>query len=295
VADLSPGLENALGLTADKECTVDVPTPAGAQMPPAGKPADSALVPLTFDSADFPQDTTRTLVALTVTDKATFSVVNVVGQEDGGQSVLRHAGNKIDVLFSATTVFPIPRDHDQIPSDVADELNKAEPQEVAQPTGPAGSPPQTAADVTAKMFAAAQQFVGHVTSNVPGTDGGNLACAWAVNEVTRLALGRPISSVDGSNGLSTYSIFEALQKHHTRLASAADAQPGTIIIAPTQGANHGHVGIVGAASGGNVLVYSNKSVPGVFAQNFTVASFTNHYTRRGLDVLFYALNRNQFV
>jgi hypothetical protein len=107
VADLSPGLEKALGLTTDKECTVEIPTPAGAQMPPAGAPAAADAVPLAFDSTVFPQDMTRTLVALTVTDKATFWVMNVVNEDNGGQSLLRHADDKTDVLLSNTTVFPV--------------------------------------------------------------------------------------------------------------------------------------------------------------------------------------------
>lgn len=297
IADLSPGLEQTLGLTTDKECTVEIPTPAGAQMPPASAPADADAVPLAFDSTVFPQNMTRTLVALTVTDKATFWVMNIVGKDEGGQSVLRHAGDKTDVLLSDTMVFPI-KPSDQIPSDVADELNKAVAGIDASADGPGANPPQPGDDINAKMFAEAKAFVGHDTSNVPGTDHGNLACAWAVNQVTHLALGKPISAdAHGGNGLGTDGIFAALKAHHTRLNSESDAKPGTIIIAPTVGANHGHVGIVGATTGGvgDTLVYSNKSRPGVFSQNYTIKTFTDHYTKNGLRVLFFALNRDQFV
>jgi len=70
-----------------------------------------------------------------------------------------------------------------------------------------------------------------------------------------------------------------------------------IIIAKTEGENHGHVGIIGATTsgGGGTMVFSNKSVPGVFAQNFTIDSFVRHYTAKGLDVFFFALNRDQFT
>jgi hypothetical protein len=146
------------------------------------------------------------------------------------------------------------------------------------------------------MFEAAKAFVGHSTRNVPGTDHGNLACAWAVNEVTRLALGKPISSVGGKNGLSTIGIFDALKAHHTKLNSANAAQAGTIIIAPTQGSNHGHVGVIGSTTStvNDTQVFSNKSNPGVFARNFTIQSFRSHYTGKGLQVLFFALNADQF-
>jgi hypothetical protein len=118
-----------------------------------------------------------------------------------------------------------------------------------------------------------------------------------VNEVTFLALGKPISTDGGEIGLSTDGIFDALKAHHTKLNSANDARPGTIIIAPTEGANHGHVGIVGSTTGGvnDTLVYSNSSSHKEFAQNYTLGTFTAHYTRNGLNVFFFALNPNQFV
>lgn len=294
VADLSPGLAAALGLQTDQDCIVELAAPAGAQLPPAGAGVATGVNLPAIDATIFPPDMTRHLVVMTTTDDATYWIVNQVGANEGGQSLVKRVGNTNQIVLSDSTVFPV-KASAQIPAIVAAELNKAAPESGAVSGGAPGSPPATDAEVNAKMFATAQAFVGHDTSNVPGTDGGNLACAWAVNEVTRLALGKPISSVGGQNGLSTDGIFDALKAHHTKLASAAAAQPGTIIIAPTEGANHGHVGIVGAAAGGNVLVYSNKSRPGVFAQNFTVASFTNHYTGKGLDVLFYALKRDQFV
>ena len=175
--------------------------------------------------------------------------------------------------------------------------------------GPAGNPPQLGEDVTltledknfdtdinAKMFATAKAFVGTDTSNAPGTDGGNLAAARAVNEVTRRALGKPISTDGGENGLSIDGIFDALQAHHIKLNSASDAKPGTIIIAPTEGANSGHVGIVGSTTGSvnDTLVYSNSSSAKKFVQNYTLGSFTALCTGIGLNVFFFALNLDQF-
>jgi hypothetical protein len=287
VADLSPGLAAALGLVTDKECQVQIPTPAGTQPPPAGAgaPADTNLAAI--DSTIFPQDMTRALAVMTTSNDKTFWVTNQVGQNEGGQTLLRNAKNKTDILLSDTTVFPV-KASDQIPAAVAEELNKAAPE--LGPPGQGGNPPQPDDDINAKEFTTAKAFVGHDTSDVPGTEGGNLACAWAVNEVTRLALGKPISTDGGRNGLSTDGIFDALKAHHTKLNSANDATAGVVIIAPTVGKNHGHVGIVGE----NKQVFSNKSVPGVFAQNFTIQSFTSHYTGKGLQVLFFALKRDQF-
>ena len=234
---------------------------------------------------------------MTASDNTTHWVVNLIGQNDGGQTLMRRVGNnQPELLRSATVILPIEADA-QIPAAVAGELNKAVQQEPEIPSKPAGQAPAAGDDINAKMFANAKAFVGHVTSNVPGTDHGNLACAWAVNEVTRLALGKPISSDQGGNGLSTDGIFDALKAHHTKLNAAADAKPGTIIIAPTQGGNHGHVGIVGAteSSVDNTQIFSNKSVPGVFAQNFSIGSFTSHYQGKGLQVLFFALKLDQFT
>ncbi len=289
VTDLSPGLAAALGLHTDNECRVEIPTPAGAQFPPPGTGVANNVNIAAIDASIFPADMTRKLVVMTTSNKATFWVTNQIGPEEGGQSLLRRVGTATAaILQSDTTVFPV-KATDQIPAAVADELNKAVP-ELMSSGGPGGNPPQPGDDINAKVFVTAKNFVGHVTSDVPGTDGGNLACAWAVNQVTRLALGKPISSDGGKNGLSTIGIFDALKAHHTKLNSASDAVAGTIIISPTKGNNHGHVGVVGE----NKQVFSNKSVPGVFAQNFTVQSFTNRYVGKGLEVLFFALNRNQF-
>jgi hypothetical protein len=65
---------------------------------------------------------------------------------------------------------------------------------------------------------------------------------------------------------------------------------------PTQGANHGHIGIVGATTGGvnDTLVYSNSSGAKRFAQNFTIGTFTNYFVKHHLQVLFFALKPDQF-
>jgi hypothetical protein len=178
-------------------------------------------------------------------------------------------------------------------------LNKAAPELTPASSEPSGDPPKPDDDINAKEFAAAQNFLGHVTSGVPGTSGGALACAWAVNQVTRLALGKPISTFEGGgsgNGLGTDGVFAALSARHTKLNSVNDAKAGTIIIAPSTPKAHGHVGIVGAIAGNvrDTKVLSNRSHPGVFADRFTIGTFTDTYTGMGLQVLFFALNKDQF-
>jgi hypothetical protein len=298
VADLSLGLETALGLSTDKLCHVEIPIPASSQIPPVGLGIAAGLDLTAIESTIFPPNFSRTLAVMTTSNQATYWVTNLVGQDDGGQSLLRHAGDKTDVLLTDTTVFPI-KASDQIPAAVADELNKAAPQFTPAGSGPGGTPPQPGDDVNAKEFSAAHGFLGHDTSTVPGTKNGSLACAWAVNQVTRIALGKPISTAEGGgsgNGLGTDGIFAALSAHHTRLNSASDAKSGTIIIAPSTSKTHGHVGIVGAAAGGvrDTKVLSNRSHPGVFADRFTIGTFTDTYTGMGLQVLFFALNKDQF-
>lgn len=298
VADLSPGLETALGLSTDKLCHVEIPIPAGAQIPPAGAGIATGLDLTAIDSTIFSPNFSRTLVVATTSNQATFWVINLVGQDDGGQSLLRHAGNTTDVLLTDTTIFPI-KASSQIPAAVADELNKAASQFTPAGREPGGGPPQPGDDANAKEFNAAQGFLNHDTSTVPGTKGGTLACAWAVNQVTRIALGKPISTFEGGgsgNGLGTDGIFAALSAHHTRLNSVNDAKPGTIIIAPSTPSTHGHVGIVGAAAANvrDTKVLSNRSVPGVFADRFTIGTFTDTYTGMGLQVLFFALNKDRF-
>ncbi len=297
VADLSPGLAHALGVNTDDSCTVIIPIPEGVEIPiPDAGPA-LAVDLRAIDATIFPADMTRTLVVATACSGNFYWLVNLIGPNEGGQTLMRRvANNAPQILRGDSVLLPIAADA-QVPPAVAAELNKAIQKQPEILAGPAGHMPGPSDDINAKMFATARAFVGHVTRDVPGTQHGNLACAWAVNEVSRLALGRPISSEGGKNGLSTVGLFDVLQAHHTRVNAAAGTQPGMIIIAKTEGENHGHVGIIGATTfgGGGTMVFSNKSVPGVFAQNFTIDSFVRHYTAKGLDVFFFALNRDQFT
>jgi hypothetical protein len=110
---------------------------------------------------------------------------------------------------------------------------------------------------------------------------GNLACAFAVNRVVEFATSSPVD-----NSISTDGLFDSLR---TKADEIDAPTPGAIVISPTQGAVHGHVGVVGQ----NNLIYSNSSevaTMGVFRQNYTVASWTADLAdRRGLKLHYFTL------
>lgn len=118
------------------------------------------------------------------------------------------------------------------------------------------------------------------TAKAPGTEGGNLACAWVVNEVVKKALGHPIGG-----DTSTADMHRALKGGKGSEVPENQATPGAIIISPTVSeTNHGHVGILGEAG----CIYSNSSAHAKFEQNFRLEGWKAYYqNRKGLKVLFY--------
>lgn len=122
------------------------------------------------------------------------------------------------------------------------------------------------------------------TNKAPGTNGGVLACAWAVNKVVHDATGR---SVDSDGGVSTIRMLDALRSGRgTPVLADQPVAAGAIVISPTQGTTHGHVGIVGDGE----LIYSNSSALAMWKQNFTIASWKQQYEAKGLEVLFFTVN-----
>jgi hypothetical protein len=209
VADLSPGLEEELGLKTDDVCQVDISPPQ------TGVATNVNLAEI--DKVVFPPDMVRSLVCMTTSNKATYWIVNQIGSIESGQTLMRRVGNNApEILLSDTALLPV-KVSDEVPKAVADELNKAVRKE-SQPAQASADPaPAEGDDINAKIFAKAKASVGLDTSKVPGTDHGNLACAWAVNEIVRLALGKPITTQgNGKNGLGTADVFEALKKHTSK-------------------------------------------------------------------------------
>src|SRR5205814_9210711 len=101
-------------------------------------------------------------------------------------------------LAQATTVFPL-KDELALPAAVKAALSAGlKPPDLPGPTQLA-APVADDADIASRMFEQAKASDDKlVTRDVPNTNGGRVACAWAVNKVASLAIGKPIGG-----GLST--------------------------------------------------------------------------------------------
>jgi hypothetical protein len=128
-------------------------------------------------------------------------------------------------------------------------------------------------------------------SSASGPDHGNLACVWAVRHIVKAALNRWITQTDGTAvfGPELLSCFG-------NSADEADVPPGGIVISPTQNIpgskkrNVGHVGILGATSGGDRLIYSNSSAHAMWEQNFKLSTWIARYRdTKHLKVMFFPL------
>jgi hypothetical protein len=229
-------------------------------------------------------DNLYSVVATAQGGGSAFWVINQLGGEDGAQILVQQEiGKDPVVLLRDTVIFPIK--DGLVPPMVKKKLS-ADFEDASDPgpinTGPVASDD----DIRAKLFAKAKDSVGKLISrNVPDTKSGQLACAWAVNEVARQAIGKKIGG-----GLSTIAMGKVLKSKHT-LVPEANISEGMIVISPT-GAKVGHVGVVGAGAGDARLIYSNSSNAGVFAQNFTVGTWKARYIKKQhLPVLFYQLKK----
>jgi hypothetical protein len=159
---------------------------------------------------------------------------------------------------------------------------------------PSGQPPAAQDEVSPKMFEIASSYIGYSTANVPGTQRGVLAEAWCINEIARVALGKPISSNRiGDVGLSTTEIFDVLKLHHIQ-RSIEQLKPGMIIVSPTSGSIAGRIGVVGERLAGepiDFIIYSNSSARAVFQQVYTLKSWQSRFERgAGLATYFFELN-----
>ncbi|PLU65351.1 hypothetical protein BMJ21_21315 [Sinorhizobium medicae] len=126
-----------------------------------------------------------------------------------------------------------------------------------------------------KVLVGAVDSVGNLnSSSARGTNGGRLACAWAVNQVVQRTLNRPILA--GPAGLATANLVKVLRAKHVRIT---DPVPGCVVISPTvyaPRANIGHVGIVGEGD----KIFSNSSNRAQWVNNFTVSTWKKHYGER---------------
>jgi len=262
-------------------------------------------------------DTTTELLAVSKASQGDYLIVGQNDGDAGGLYLLFAAPDgTVQVLAADTTVFPI--SVATVPAENIDELadqmvgaetaNTA--RTVAAPAVGLDSPlvglgEEFPADLERAMRRAlggttfAARAVGQTTnqliyakallhenklssSNAPGTQHGNLACAWAVNRVVKDALGQPVGG-----GLSTASMDVALRNGRGDRIQESDATAGSIIMSPTEWRNGrtvvGHVGILGEHG----LVYSNSSARALWVRNYTISTWRSRYANRGLDVKFY--------
>jgi hypothetical protein len=238
------------------------------------------------------QDSIYKVIATAKSGTMSYWVIDQFTDEGGQILIAQAAEQEPTIVAHDTTIFPLGANlvPDPIPSAVAAALSASfKPAGNPHPTIP--TVPLLASDdeAAALVFAKAKECDETlITRNVPNTNHGRLACAFAVNEVVRRALGKPIGG-----GLSTAVMAKMLRDNHTP-ADENQVAAGMIIISPTQGGNVGHVGIIGAIKNpvSATTIYSNSSSRGVFSDKFTLDSWKNFYhSRKGLPVSFFALRR----
>ena len=216
---------------------------------------------------------------------ASYWVIDQFSDEGGQVLVKQDSGQGPVILATDSTIFPLKAG--LVPASVAAQLSASFDETATEPA--AALPPLAASDaeIAAKIFAEAKKCDETlVTRDAPNTNHGRVACAFAVNKVVSLAIGRPVGG-----GLSTSDMGEVLAKTQSQVPEQ-QITPGMIIISPTHGGNVGHVGIIGEVKipTNATVVYSNSSSRGVFSHSFTLGTWKTFYRdRKGLPVFFYAL------
>jgi hypothetical protein len=137
----------------------------------------------------------------------------------------------------------------------------------------AGGSPQLspAALAPTNLAEAAIQNTGHLnTTQDPGTNHGELACADAVTRIVRNQLG-----IDLTRTLSTATLHDNLEAGVQRgeWKKVPLNTPGAVIVSPTRGPMHGHTGIVGTDG----KIYSNSSSTGNWGPNYTPESWQRRF------------------
>ncbi|MEH7879401.1 hypothetical protein V7799_18105 [Rhizobium laguerreae] len=213
------------------------------------------------------------------------------GDEESALSLVKLSGGK-PMLITAEVV-PGDPGLRSVPKEVLQSLlpqvDFAVPREGPEPAVAEGSR-WTKEELSSLTFEKARAKVGSGDMNSrdnspPATNHGRLACAWAVNKIVSMALGKPVGG-----GLATAAMYEVL-KVKDILFDEVQLVPGLVIISPTTGSNIGHVGITGQDD----KIYSNSSSAGMWEQNRTLRTWSDYYhVRKGLPILFYQLNPNRF-
>ena len=235
------------------------------------------------------------IVAVGQSGDETYYLIVQSTADIGGELLIKNTPQGARIVKSGTTIFPL--EANQLPQNVFEAFSAqatAGPRQIEQYLPPIVLPPDLSQEqLNARVFNEAQAADGTLHTNVPGTEGGALACAWAVNEIVKQALGQPIGG-----GLSTADMYDVLRTKH-QLTTGGQLGPGMIIISPTVGNNHGHVGIVGqrtpGASVGSTVIYSNRSSAAVFGHTFTIDTWHAYFDAKHLPVVYFELNPAVFV
>ncbi len=245
--------------------------------------ADARVPPAVAQILD--PDLIHRVIARANMGNATYWVIDQFTDSGGQVLVKQENGQNPVILATDTTIFPLQAG--LVPPLIADQLSASFDGATPQRPPIQVPLPASGAEVGARIFAKAKECDETlVTRDAPNTNHGRLACAFAVNEVVRRAIGKPVGG-----GNSTADMGEVLAKTQTQLPEQ-QIGPGTIIISPTHAGNVGHVGIVGEVNNPvNVtVIYSNSSARGVFSHTFTLGKWKAFYRdRKGLPVFFYAL------
>jgi hypothetical protein len=121
-------------------------------------------------------------------------------------------------------------------------------------------------------------MVGESTAGVPGTRGGNVACAYAVNEALARTTGAPALAVS-QGGLSVAQTTRAIesQPNRFRQVSAQEAissgRDYVVSSNPAWGSTGSHIGI-----GNGNTVWSNSSSKASIQQNYSASSWNRSFS-----------------
>lgn len=251
------------------------------------------------------KDLSHELLKKVAVGETTYYVFLQTGEEEGGLAVVREAPGSAPELVATDSSLVTPGES-RLPKEVIDALKdilgEADEEDddddndaaTAHASGlesaarlEGATPTLTHEQLRKRVLDKAKELDGKLSSrDVKGTWHGQLACAWAVNEVVRRALGKPIGGK-----LSVLNMRAILGKRHTEV-SEAHATEGMIIISCQPRTGHGHVGIVGERVAGKRRVYSNSSKNALWMHNFTVDSWKPYFKR--LPVEFFDLNPAYF-
>lgn len=144
-------------------------------------------------------------------------------------------------------------------------LDTSDP-ESPSPTTPNSTP---AGDKNNKIYQAARVLYGMSSANAPGTNGGRVACVWAVNAVlTRAGVGNV-----WNNSLAVKQAKAAMTKAGYKIAQS-EAKPGDIALWDGAGGSQ-HIGIVMANGGASIT--SNSSSKATFTWTDTYSSYEAYY------------------